>query len=997
MEDGMSHRAAYDMVQDEEGFLWIATRNGLNRFDGHNFLVYNNQVGNPNHISNNIVWWLLLTKERELILFNELDNVEILNPQTNQLVPLDLLKPIGVMSGVRAVHQTGTEDIFLITENSEGFYILKYENHSFQLVFQIKEKRLRSPEKMDVSSLRFHFFIHRDGTFWILEQETGLRVFDSTGQLLKQFNAANFEGLQDFSRLPVHLNFMFKDLLDRIWISFNDLPGVYLYNNDNQYFELSSLIPQHSFFSDAHCDENGNILFYNRIVSNKKPNAWLLDSEGQLYDYFDLMDLEHEYNRVYSKDLTELFFQLTNGGVSKIHFKTTSVKNYLKKDLKKGDFGISTRGIIEDENGNLLIATEREGWFQLDSESKIVQPLRFSNNQNPDLLKPTSSRNFIKDSKGFIWTSAYKEHVLPATPSGYLLKYNSENQEVKVFDCPGRTECLTLSSSGLFWLAGTNNLYYFNPETEQFFRYQNEDGTDPMEKLFPHEIIEDSEQLIWIATDGGLLRIDPMKKNAELLHQQNNKANKRLLQSSILTIHENEKGKLWLGTLGNGILIYDKITEEITNYTEADGLANNNVCSIVSEKEGHFWLGTYNGISYFNSKDETFRNFYVQDGFNFNEFNRLSFYKDSLGQFYFGGMNGFNVFKSEDLLKQDTFHKLFLSAITFYEQIKNEIITQTSHLDKLKKIDLVAENRFLKVQFGINDFSNPELNKYAVFLEDYDQDWRQLGNTNEIIFNNLPAGDYQLHIKGADYKGIWTPEPLVVKVHVKAFFYKTGWFLILCMATFAAIVFGIYKYRLNQIFKMLELRTKIAGDLHDDVGGLLTGIAMQSEILELDESIKDQSRIKKIQEMSQNAIAQMRDLVWSIDGRRDKLEHLFDRMREHAGETLQLKGIGFKINIDETQQSKKLPLEVRQNLFLIFKEAVTNTLRHSNATKMTVSAKFKSGNFEMCIWDNGTNLNSEKISTGLGLSNMKRRAKKMNGMIEFETEEGFGILIGVRV
>ena len=193
---------------------------------------------------------------------------------------------------------------------------------------------------------------------------------------------------------------------------------------------------------------------------------------------------------------------------------------------------------------------------------------------------------------------------------------------------------------------------------------------------------------------------------------------------------------------------------------------------------------------------------------------------------------------------------------------------------------------------------------------------------------------------------------------------------------------------------MERLRNKISSDLHDDVGSLLSGLSMQTELLALKAQPEDQKSLVKIGALSRKAVSQMRDLVWSIDARKEQLGDLIERMRELAEEQLLSQDITFNIDCNSVHLDRKLPPQTKQHLFLIFKEAVNNMLKHSDATHLEVVVRNTVKGAELSIADNGT-ISAKAQGAGLGLSNMTYRVEQMKGAINFNTRKGFGININL--
>ena len=206
-------------------------------------------------------------------------------------------------------------------------------------------------------------------------------------------------------------------------------------------------------------------------------------------------------------------------------------------------------------------------------------------------------------------------------------------------------------------------------------------------------------------------------------------------------------------------------------------------------------------------------------------------------------------------------------------------------------------------------------------------------------------------------------------------------------------------YQLRQVQQQLELaldelRTRISSDLHDDVGTLLSGLAMQAELLELSPKEIDVAKLSRIAEMSRTAMSRMRDLVWTIDNRKGQWKHLIDRLYEHADDVLGPRGVDFELQLQGVDQDRSLPPILRRNLYCIGKEAITNVAKHSDAGHVKILIRLKNGRYDMHIQDNGhCSLEEDRRSAGLGLSNIRWRAKQLGASLSFQNGQGFGILL----
>jgi len=374
-----------------------------------------------------------------------------------------------------------------------------------------------------------------------------------------------------------------------------------------------------------------------------------------------------------------------------------------------------------------------------------------------------------------------------------------------------------------------------------------------------------------------------------------------------------------------------------------------------------------------------------------NEFNYTSFYKDRRGRLWFGGMNGVQYFNPVEILEQKPNPPMSFTGFSKYNRLLDSLETKVLGDQDLAPVFISPFDSYFQFTWTLPNYFKPERNRYYAWLEGVEKDWSFVGTIPTIRFHKLPAGDFVLHIKGADSKGNWSATELRVPIHVKPFFFSTWWFIIGCILLIGGLIYAFARYRIQQLLEMERMRTRIAGDLHDEVGSMLSGLAMQAEIMELDLEKSDPKRLRRISEISRLTLSKMRDVVWSIDSRRDQVKDLLDRMRENAEEMLTPRDVIFYFDLGELPLEKKLPVDQRQHLFLFFKEAITNIVKHSSASEVTIRFGQFTDHFELSVHDNGTSVSTNPPSSGFGLQNLEMRAKKLGATFLLSREDGFKV------
>jgi hypothetical protein len=494
---------------------------------------------------------------------------------------------------------------------------------------------------------------------------------------------------------------------------------------------------------------------------------------------------------------------------------------------------------------------------------------------------------------------------------------------------------------------------------------------------------------IWAGTYKGLYRINPKT------HEVRQVSLHPVPDIGINDILVAKDGSFWMSTAGGGVIHYTIATGKSIQYSTAEGLSNNTVCGILEDDNNDLWISTYAGLSYFDKKSSQFTNYYVKDGLTSDEFNRKAFSKLPDGRMIFGGLNGYIIFNPNDALKNEKPMNLLLTSFSKTNR-EGEVAETIFGANELKEVIIYPDDTFFSFGFTLTDMYDPSGNNYDYQLKGFDNKWHSAGNDGVISFNTLPAGKYTLVIKGRINKGAQAQNEIEIPIIVKQVYYKTAWFILLMFLVAAGIIYGVVWYRIRQIKKWQLLRTRIASDLHDEVGGSLVRITMLTDAMKREGlQNKTEEQLGVISGISRGAISTMKDVIWSIDARNDTLTGLVDHIHEHTHQMLVPAKIEFEFNDNGLKGNDKMEMNFRQHIYLIYKEAINNIVKHSGATLVKISISRQDGIFSMRIQDNGTGITNGKRSSGQGIENMKMRAAKMKANLEILTDNGTTILLVV--
>lgn len=995
--DGLSDRLVRSIVQAGNGLLWLGTPNGLNRFDGYEFLVFNNHPNNHRKISDSNIRNLQLDKNGNIVVTfrSNFGLFDILKPETLERQTVSLLPEFGIDGLPRLVTVNPRGDILIVAISDQATNIYRHiQDNQFELLASVKENHKER-------SVAVHLLQLPGGEFLMNDSEKGLRLFSGKGQLLRRFGIEDLECLDQTSNYPGSAYFLYQDRQGKVWFSLQGQRGAFLLEPNGHSLTLLPQLPQDYYYINIWEDQKGNLLF---AGSSRSKDIYPIQSMfcikpgSQLVDFTYLLGYSRYISGLYGKDFFQTLFLGTDTGLKIVQNRQLKVKTYLAEDLSQDRRGAVMRGMDSDGRRFIYIAREVDEWYELDLETGFLDTLELIDERTGKKIGLSCVNALKLDREGNLWGASCQGI---ASTGGQLHKYNTHTCRLTTYDFKNRFSALTLSRDGAIWLCAEpsdagGQLVSFDPQREQFTVYHDKEGNNPLQNATAYFVLEDSKGLLWIGTENGLYQIDREKGHTRVYNA--GKGENSLSSDIIYTIHEDEEGMLWLGTT-NGLDILDPKIGIFQHYGREDGLASNTVCGIVPDEHGNYWISTYNGLSYFDRKRGLFRNFYTTDGLSHDEFNRFSYFRGPDGRFYFGGVNGINAFYGQDLLIDSETPPVALTKITRYNSRLDSTIVQDANLSSLEELTIHPGDNYFAIHYTLPNFKSPRRNHYRTWLEGYDKAWANPTRTPSVRFNKLPPGPYTLHVRGADANGNWNIESLKLPIRVKPAFTQTIWFKILLILAIAGIGFAISRYRLERRLEMERIRTKLSSDLHDEVSGLLSGIALQTDLLQAgapDEQSRD--RLRNIGEVSRKAMSKMSDVIWSIDSRKDRVEDLIHRMREHAEEMLSPLGIAFELHIGKMDRLRKMPVQIRQNLYFIFKEAVNNIAKHSQATRATIRFYNDGAHYFLSVQDNGKTSAGSKTrvngKTGQGLSNLHMRAQRINAEIDiYRHDNGFKVTV----
>ncbi len=448
---------------------------------------------------------------------------------------------------------------------------------------------------------------------------------------------------------------------------------------------------------------------------------------------------------------------------------------------------------------------------------------------------------------------------------------------------------------------------------------------------------------------------------------------------------------IWLSYPGMGLLqcrLQNDSLLSIRKFGKEEGLINDLVNSLVTDKEGRVWIATKAGIVVLDIQKKTEEGvpvypFRASEGLPIwrMEWGRLV--KDDSDHLWYNTGDELLRFNLEEIQLTEriptiTFEKLM---ITNTKTSREQNFTEYPEFLFRVPVNPILKyyNNTITVFFKAPDMSDAGNVRYSYFLSNLNNHWSNASKSNMVTFTNLRPGRYTFNVKARTNNFSWSV-PATFSFTILKPYWQSWWFKTLIALVAAGIIYGIYRYRLRQIIKMQMIRNNIARDLHDDLGSTLNSVKIYANVAAIE---KDNDRyLEKIKESTQVAITSLRDIIWVLDEKKDSLEHLFTRISQFAEPVCEANHINFHHSIDENIYTLELHREEKRNLYLIVKEVINNSIKYASCQNISVQVSGGKRNLTLQITDDGIGFDEQQVAKGNGLNNIRTRANEIDYQLE---------------
>lgn len=814
IEDGLSQSSGLCLLQDSQGFIWIGTEDGLNKYDGYNFKIYKNEIENPYSISFDHIYSLYEDESQVIWVGTNGGGLNKFDHELDRFISFKH-KPNDSSSisnnAVRTIFKDSYGILWLGTDggglnrlveskgetasNKDGKFIRyvskpndssSLSNNYVSSIYEDRNKVLwvgtkdglnkynreddvfthykNDPKNKNSISANHVTSIFEDytGMLWLGTDGGGLNVYDSKKQVFKHYlNTPN----NPYSLSDNSVNTIYEDKAGLLWVGTEI--GLNTFNRK-----------KNNFLRILHEENNPSSLSGNRImtIAETVSGKILLGNYNGGFDIYNKNQKKFKHfrknlsdpsslrdNVVYAfyEDINRTIWVGTSNGMELFQRDNGKFIHFENNVSDKNSIG---KGFVtyfdEDKDGNLWIATFGSGVARYDRKNNTFK--YFKNiSTDPNSLSYDYLRSIYIDKKNVLWVGTF--------------------------------------GAGLDKL-DLNTLDEKHPE---FIHYSNDlSESDSLDDNYIFSFYEEEDGTLWVGTYGGLNLLN-REKGTFKRHPFSYKGKIILDKYAAFCIKKSDENTFWIGSK-KGLLKFDKKSGSFTEvFQEKDGLPNNVVYGILEDEENNLWLSTNKGLSNFNPDNKTFINYDTSDGIQSNEFNACAFLKSTDGEFFFGGINGFNSFFSKDIVPD----KFKPPVVITDFKILNESVTISEnsplkkHISDTEEITLTHKDNIFSLAFTALEYTYPKKNKYKYKLHNFEEKWQYTTDNLITSYTNLDPGEYVFIVKATNNDGYWNEEGVSLNITILPPWWLTWWAKLLYVITAVLLVLGLIRYRTANLIK----------------------------------------------------------------------------------------------------------------------------------------------------------------------------------------------------
>ena len=942
-ENSLSQQSVRAIAQDSLGYVWIGTREGLNRFDGYSYSHYLHLDDEPASLTDNSVLDLLVTRSGELLVLTS--------------------------TGLHRYDRLGNR-LVRIASNHDGMFdrTRLYEDNEARVWFLSGRDLFcllpdgASLQTLDLSESNIEYrnlLLTTDSDETVLLRD---RSVEKSWRVSAGENGIRIEN-------ELHHQDLYDKWVQRLQKITDHLDGSYPVQELARYFYEKQVI-------DAKADMRGNLWFKNQLsVFRYNP----LDGYVERLQLESTDPLRRGILEYYPDRFGGVWLGTLNG-----LFYYNAVQQPFQQlrhlDLEPGGLSNNLVSTVVPARGDTLLVGTIGGGLNVVVKNEVVKTYR----HDPD--QPGSISNDV------IWSvvRADEDSYWLATDHGFS-RYILSEERFKRYGIPDGSvyrgagsstyTALARDCDGGLWLGTyTRGVMQKPADSEELREYIWPSMTGNFEV---HYIHTSADCRVWFGTGSDGLYY--YSEDEDKIRQAEVTAGE--IPSRIYQIREEDGGKLLLST-DSGVIRFDPVSRNSVWLFRDWGIPSQTVYAAEIDRDRNLWMSTNNGLIHYSGENGNVVRIAESSGLMAREFIRNASWGSPGGRLYFGSMDGLIHFDPKNVYAEMAAVPVYLTDIRKtgrkgVEQVDtwNNPVPEFSHQDHSISFSFLAMN-----------YVTPAQNRYRYRLLPLETEWVDGLYAREATYLNIPPGEYRFEVQASAGEGNWSEAAFIDLVMVPPF-WRTIWFYLLITILAGGMLYLLHQVRVRRLLQVERLRMNIASDLHDEVGGNLSSITLLTEIMKQKKELSgdQRKRLERVQRASAQTMEAMSDIVWAINPGNDRVEDLVLKMKEVAAQMLPEKQ--YSIMVDEELQEQQIDLLLKRDLFLIFKEAVTNISKHSRASRVVIRLEKRGKQLFLRVEDDGCGFERNGNKSGIGLRSMQKRAEKLNGDLQIESKPDLGTTV----
>jgi ligand-binding sensor domain-containing protein len=970
------------VAQDEEGYIWTGSIDGLQRFDGTRYKTFRHNKNDNTSIPSNAVWQLLVDKNKNLWVMLNDGRIGIFNTKNFRYTEVGIKTQYrdALTTSIKKIVEDDRGDIYYVLAGSEVLQYDKTKNSFFSANHRFKLK-----EGWRVGDFSYQASTQK---YWITTKDGTLAIYNrKTDKLSAIYDNVENEKIIDQLAGKVSPYGLFFDQKDRLWfLSWGEgFPYIHCYDLKKKDYAFPKI----------------ELLSYLR--SYYEIHGFLEQKDGTIW--IRGLQVLAKFN-----EETKKFVFVKNGYTSE---RTIDYEH--------------VRGLAEDRENNLWVATSNNGLYRFNPAQHVFENIT---HENPRTNEPGQGGmlSFINTKQGTIIASAWGDGLFHYDKNLKRISFNIKGLD-KQLDCSAWSMYASKDSNTL-WFSAQPGFFkinqdartsaYYNPPVLQnrtvrqivednhgnvwlgmqsigLYKWTESTGKKDFSagiKLFDklpissiNKMIIDSKGLLWVATPAsGVYVIDPGTDKIVYHFTSKKAAPLKLPHDATSSVLEYDDSTMLI-TTGTQMMLFNRKantsrlvgnTETITGY----------IASIEKDRNGYVWLASTGGLYRVNIHKDLFIRFTKQDGIDNENFDLAASARLKDGRLIFGSSNQFIVFDPVSILVN---HAKPSVVITDFK-VRNKSLPVDS-LQKLEHIDLRPGNNSVIIEFSSLQFSSSYIVQYK--MDKIDKDWQTADRNNQAIYSFLPNGKHTFSLRLIDEEGRYIDQPTKLVIKMNAPFWKSWWFYSLLVLAGAAFIYWLDRERMKRKEAMLEMRTGIADNLHKEVSTALSNINILSEMAKMKadkEPEKSKEYIEQIHNKSHNMMIAMDDMLWSISPENDNMAKTVERMKEYLDALNNRNGAEIAILVDKNVESLALNMKLRHESFLLFKEAV-QSLIYAGAQKCNIHISYERPKLQFTMQFKNDCCDMQQLNNLLQRQDMEKRLKTIKAQLDVQVHKSSSIFI----